>query len=321
MTEGTPRVLRSFLSYKETIQGRSAQTVAKYESDLRIFFRFLLVSRGEKQPAEWEEMDLSSVDEAFIASVTPDEIYAFLLWCAHDQKNKAAARARKLSAIKSFFKYHTAKSHLLDKDPTLNIDSPAVKQALPKYLSLEESVSLLRSVPQDRPTAKRDFCILTLFLNCGMRLSELVGINVSDIREDTLRVIGKGNKERTVYLNDACLAALDDYLAVREDVAEKNGVHPLFVSKRKKRISPKTVEYTVKKYIMKAGLDPSKYSTHKLRHTAATLMYTYGNVDIRALQEILGHESVATTQIYTHVNSQRLKEAVNKNPLSGETRQ
>ncbi len=323
MTEGTPRVLRSFLSYKETIQGRSAQTVAKYESDLRIFFRFLLVSRGEKQPAEWEEMDLSSVDEAFIATITPDEIYAFLLWCAHDQKNKAAARARKLSAIKSFFKYHTTKSHLLDRDPTLNIDSPAVKQALPKYLSLEESVSLLRSVPQDRPTAKRDFCILTLFLNCGMRLSELVGIDLSDISSDCRKLVvtGKGSKQRTVYLNSACQEAITAYLPVREEIGRRDG-HPirdknaLFLSERGNRMSDKTVQWMVKRQLKGAGLEGKGYSTHKLRHTAATLMYNNGNVDIRVLKDILGHEQLTTTQIYTHVSDRKLAEAMDANPLS-----
>ena len=321
--ENCPIVIRSFLSYKETIQGRSAQTVEKYESDLSIFFRFLLVSRGEKQPSDWEHMDLSGVDDAFIRSVTPDEIYAFLLWCAHDQKNKAAARARKLSAIKSFFKYHTTKSHILDKDPTLNIDSPAVKQALPKYLSLEECVDLLSSVPQDSPTAKRDYCILTLFLNCGMRLSELVGIDLSDISSDfrKLVVTGKGSKQRTVYLNEACQDAIRDYLTVREEIGRRDG-HPirdknaLFLSERGNRMSDKTVQWMVKKQLKAAGLEGKGYSTHKLRHTAATLMYNNGNVDIRVLKDILGHEQLTTTQIYTHVSDRKLEEAMDANPLA-----
>lgn len=185
---------------------------------------------------------------------------------------------------------------------------------MPRYLEIEESKQLLDSVEGD--FVERDYCMLTLFLNCGMRLSELVSINVADIREDTLTVIGKGAKERTIYLNDACMNAINDYLAVRPDITEAGGKQPLFVSKFKKRISNKTVQYTVKKYIMMAGLDPTKYSTHKLRHTAATLMYTHGEVDIRTLQEILGHESVATTEIYTHINNSKLKDAVNKNPLS-----
>ena len=319
-----PRVLRSFLSYKETIQGRSAQTVEKYASDLRIFFRFLLVSRGEKEPSDWEHMDLSGVDEKFISTITPDEIYAFLLWCAHDQQNKAAARARKLSAVKSFFKYHTTKSHVLDRDPTLNIDSPAVKQALPKYLSLDESLALLRSVPDDRPTAKRDYCILTFFLNCGMRLSELVGIDLTDISSDfrKLVVTGKGSKQRTVYLNEACRDAVQDYLAVRESIGRTEG-HPirdknaLFLSERGNRISDKTVQWLVKRQLKEAGLEGKGYSTHKLRHTAATLMYNNGNVDIRVLKDILGHEQLTTTQIYTHVSDRKLAEAMDANPLSG----
>ncbi|MBP5230838.1 MAG: tyrosine-type recombinase/integrase, partial [Clostridia bacterium] len=297
--ESMPRVVRSFLSYKETIQGRSPQTAAKYASDLGIFFRFLLVSRGEKPQSDWDHMDLSGVDEAFLKTITPDEIYAFLLWCAHDQNNKPAARARKLSAVKSFFKYHTTKSRTLDKDPTLNIDSPAVKQALPKYLSLDESLALLESVPSDRPTSKRDYCILTLFLNCGMRLSELVGINLTDISSDyrKLVVTGKGSKQRTVYLNDACRDAIQEYLSVRETIGRRDG-HPikdknaLFLSERGNRISDKTVQWLVKRQLREAGLEGKGYSTHKLRHTAATLMYNNGNVDIRVLKDILGHEQL-----------------------------
>lgn len=324
--EKIPSVIQSFLSYKETIQGRSALTVKEYYNDLRTFFRFLLLSRGETKETEMERVEIDCIDMDFVKSITSDEIYAFLLWCAHDAGNKPAARARKLSAIKSFFKYHTNKSHTLDKDPTLNIDSPAVKQALPKYLSLDESMKLLQSVRADSETAKRDYCILTLFLNCGMRLSELVGINLSDITSDyrKLVVTGKGNKQRTVYLNDACQAAIRDYLTVREKIGRKLG-HPirhkdaLFLSERGNRISNKTVQWVVKKQLKEAGLEGKGYSTHKLRHTAATLMYNNGNVDIRVLKDILGHEQLTTTQIYTHVSDKKLEEAMDANPLSGVT--
>ena len=325
--EKIPAVIQSFLSYKETIQGRSPLTVKEYYLDLRTFFRFLLASREDRELTDPEKIDISSVDEAFASGVTPDEVYAFLLWLARDQKNGAAARARKLSAIRAFYKYHTLKTHRFENDPTRDIDSPNVKQALPKYLSLDESKDLLESVPEDSDTAKRDYCILTLFLNCGMRLSELVGINLSDVSSDfrKLVVTGKGSKQRTIYLNAACRDAIRDYLTVREQIGRK-GDHPikdknaLFLSGRGNRISGKTVQWIVGKQLKLAGLDGKGYSTHKLRHTAATLMYNNGNVDIRVLKDILGHEQLTTTQIYTHVSDKKLEDAMDANPLSGEHR-
>lgn len=227
--------------------------------------------------------------------------------------NSPNARARKVASLKSFFNYLTTKAKLLSYNPAGELESPKLMKRLPKYLNVEESKKLLNTVEGD--FKERDFCILTLFLNCGMRLSELVNINMNKIKDDTLTVIGKGDKERTIYLNSACLKAIDAYLKVRpaEGVKDKNA---LFLSKRKQRISNKTVQYIVKKYIKSAGLDPERYSTHKLRHTAATLMYKHGGVDIRALQEILGHESISTTEIYTHIDKEQLKKAVESNPLS-----
>ncbi len=291
-----------FLLYLDTIAGKSPRTVKEYNYDLVMFFRFMKQRRGLAGGVEFDEIDVADFSIDQLRSVDLTDLYAFLNFLNSERGDKAAARSRKVSCLRSFFKYCASRARIIDDNPASELESPKMSKRLPKYLELEESRELLDTVGGEE-FEERDYCILTLFLNCGMRLSELVGINVTDIRDDVLTVIGKGNKERTVYLNQACLSALSDYLAVREDVTEKGGVRPLFVSKRKKRISPKTVEYTVKKYIIKAGLDPKKYSTHKLRHTAATLMYTYGGVDIRALQEILGHESVATTQIYTHVNS------------------
>ncbi|MBO5077994.1 MAG: tyrosine recombinase XerC [Clostridia bacterium] len=309
-----------FLLYLDTIANKSPKTIHEYYYDLLMFFRFIKLRRRlAPKDAEFDTLEVADLDMDILKSITLTDLYAFLNYINSERGNKAATRGRKVSCLRSFFKYCFARARIIPENPAAELESPKLGRRLPKYLELDESRDLLNSVDGEE-FEERDYCILTLFLNCGMRLSELVGINVTDIREDTLNVTGKGNKERTVYLNDACLKAITDYLAVREDVTEKNGVRPLFVSKRKKRISPKTVEYTVKKYIIKAGLDPSKYSAHKLRHTAATLMYTYGNVDIRALQEILGHESVATTQIYTHVNSRQLKDAVNSNPLASENR-
>lgn len=305
-----------FLVYMETIRGKSGNTIKEYQYDLLMFFRFMKQHRRTApEGVPFEEIPASNFSLAELQSITLSDLYSFLNYVNSDRHAKPATRARKVACLHSFFKYATQKANLLKENPAAELESPKLSRRLPRYLELEESRELLDCV--DGEFEERDSCILTLFLNCGMRLSELVGINLSDIRENTLTVIGKGDKERTIYLNDACLNALNDYLRVRPNVEEKNGRKPLFVSKRKRRISPKTVQYTVKKYIMKAGLDPQKYSVHKLRHTAATLMYSYGNVDIRALQEILGHESVSTTQIYTHTNNAQLREAVSKNPLSG----
>lgn len=328
--ERIPPMIQSFLSYKETIQGRSALTVREYYLDLRTFFRFILVSRGEVQidPTEhdaFSAVKIDSVSEALIASITVDEIYAYLLWLAHDQKNGTSARSRKLSALRAFYKYHTTKSHLLSEDPTREIDSPNVHQALPKYLSLDESHDLLDSVDPDSNTAKRDYCMITWFLNCGMRLSELVGVNLQDVNSDMnkLVVTGKGNKQRTLYLNEACQKALQEYLLVREQIGRAGGrtirdKQALFLSQRGNRISNKTVQWVIQKQLKLAGLEGKGYSTHKLRHTAATLMYNDGNVDIRILKDILGHEQLTTTQIYTHVSDQKLEQAMNKNPLAKE---
>ena len=299
----------------ETILGKSKNTVHEYRYDLVMFFRFIKIRFGSiSDDQNFNEITVEDLPLDYIKKVKLTDLYAFLNYMSNVRNDGPATRARKVAALRSFFKYAVSKASLLDDNPAIELESPKITKKLPKYLEIEESIQLLDSVEGE--FKERDFCILTLFLNCGMRLSELVSINVSDIREDTLTVIGKGAKERTIYLNHACLSAINDYLKVRPEITEKNGVQPLFVSKFKKRISNKTVQYTVKKYIMMAGLDPVKYSTHKLRHTAATLMYTHGEVDIRTLQEILGHESVATTEIYTHINNAKLKDAINRNPLS-----
>lgn len=310
-----PYFADDFLIYLESILGKSKNTINEYYYDLLMFFRFIKQKKNpvlKKEDFQNITVNDFTVDE--LSTIKLSDLYAFLNYMNSERKDQAATRARKVACLRSFFKYVWSKANLIPENPAAELESPKITKKLPKYLELDESIALLESI--DGEFKERDFCIITLFLNCGMRLSELVGINVSDIREDTLTVLGKGSKERTIYLNNACLDAINNYLKVRPDYEEPNGVKPLFLSKRKKRISPKTVQYTVKKYIKIAELDPTKYSTHKLRHTAATLMYTVGDVDIRSLQEILGHESVATTEIYTHVNNNRLKDAINKNPLA-----
>ena len=319
-----PQVLRDFLVYHETIRGHSKNTVDEYYLDLRTFFRYLKLSRGlVPRSAELEVISISDIDVPFISKVTLAEIYDFLAFLSRDrikQPNSAepeigltaSSRARKIAAIRSFFKYMTVKAKLLDENPVQDLDSPKLPKTLPRYLTLEESQRLLSAV--DGSNKERDYCILCIFLNCGLRISELVGMNVNDYRGDNLRVIGKGNKERTVYLNDACRAALDAWLDVRRNLVPAR-VSAMFLSNRRTRISVDSVQVMVKKYLKRAGLDASLYSTHKLRHTAATLMLQNG-VDVRTLQEVLGHENLNTTQIYTHIDNAELRTAAAANPLS-----
>lgn len=312
-----PPIIRDFLTYNEIVKGKSSKSVEEYYLDLQTFFRYLLLTRGiVDKNTDFDKIDISSVDVALIKSVTIADLYAFIVFCKDERENNTATRARKTSTLRMFFKYLSAQIHLLDTNPAEMLESPKVKKALPKHLTLEDSLELLSVV--DGPNKERDYCILTLFLNCGMRLSELCGLNLSDIRADgTMRLLGKGNKERIVYINDACNAAIKAYLAVRpNDAINYDDRNALFISRNKKRISNKTVQHIVKTYLEKAGLGGQGFSTHKLRHTAATLMYQHGNVDIRVLKDILGHSNLGTTQIYTHISNNQIKNAIDSNPLS-----
>ena len=262
------------------------------------------------------------VDIAFVRSITLTDIYGYLTYLSRDRAQQpnsdktnyglsAATRARKIATLRSFFNYLTQKAHLLEENPVKELDSPKLKKTLPKYLTLDESMELLENV--DGANRERDYCILTIFLNCGLRISELIGLNLSDIQDEALRVLGKGNKVRIVYLNDACLAALEQYLAVRRPITGHDQ-NALFLSSRNQRVSRSTVHALVKKHLSHAGLDSTQYSTHKLRHTAATLMLQNG-VDVKAVQEVLGHEHLNTTEIYTHIDNESLRVAARANPL------
>lgn len=313
-----------FSRYMLAVQGRSPKTIAEYMLDLHSFFAYLLTVRekGSVEGTELSEVVVAYVDDEMVKSVKTVDVLEFLVYTATEKHNSAASRARKLSAIRSFYKYIVTKEGLMEKNPAADIETPKKRTSLPKYLSKEESVSLLKSVLADErsKTKERDFCIITLFLNCGMRLSELCGISLSDLDRElrSLRVVGKGNKERIVYLNDACRDALSAYLLCRaRDMKEIKDKNALFLSSQKKRISNKTVQWLVYKYLGAAGLEYKHFSTHKLRHTAATLMYQEGGVDVLALKEILGHSELGTTQIYTHIHDSALEDAVRRNPLSG----
>ena len=321
-----PEVIKTFAAYKGTIQNCSPLTVSEYVNDLVLFFRYIILTRRGEKPGEDTDMSqvgLETLDLALAASVRTEEIYSYMLYLAEVRGNKVRIRARRLSAIRAFYKYHTAKAHDIEENPAKDIDSPTVKPALPKYLTLDDSIKLLDAIPQDGKNYARDYCIIVMFLNCGMRLAELVGINLSDISSDLtkLTVTGKGAKMRVVYLNGAVQDALHDYLIVRQTAAKEHAKtikdkNALFLSSRGMRISRESVQKLVYKYIESAGLGGRGISVHKLRHTAATLMYNEGNVDVRTLMNILGHEQLTTTQIYTHVSDKQLQEAVAANPLA-----
>lgn len=312
-----PPFIFEYLNYNSVIKNRSDLTVKEYANDLYTFFRFIKQLRGLVPPdTPFEEIEIKDLTIETVASITLNDAYIFLVYCKDDRENNERTRARKATTLRMFYKYLTVQKRILSENPLQELDSPKIKKTLPKYLTLDESLNLLNSV--DGKFKERDYCIITLFLNCGMRLSELVSLNLSDIRSNnTIVVTGKGNKERTIYLNDACLDAINAYLPFRPvDGVKAKDKDALFISRQKGRISPKTVQYIVKNTLEKAGLKDRDLSTHKLRHTAATLMYQHGNVDVLAIKEMLGHESLSTTQIYTHIMDEQLQKAAESNPLS-----
>ncbi|MCI6613782.1 MAG: tyrosine recombinase XerC [Clostridiales bacterium] len=320
----SPRILLEFLSYHETVKAHSQKTVDEYYLDLRNFFRYMKQLREpELSGCEPEQIDIRDIGIEFIRSITLTDVYSYLAYLSRERPQRpnseksskglsAASRARKVATLRSFFNYLCNKVHLLQENPIQDIDSPKIRKTLPRYLTLDECVQLLEGV--DGPNRERDLCILTLFLNCGLRISELIGLNRSDIQDDALRVLGKGDKVRIVYLNQACKDALAAYLQVRPVVGGKDQ-DALFVSRNRQRISRATVHSLVKKHLADAGLDSQRYSSHKLRHTAATLMLQNG-VDVKAVQEVLGHEHLNTTEIYTHIDNESLRIAAKANPLS-----
>ena len=309
-----PQLVQDYLTYVEAIKGHSSLSVIEYASDLRTYFRFMVKHKG-LFPADTpdNELDLTIVDIDFIKTITLNDTYTFLIYCKNERRNNEATRARRVVAIRRFFSYLSENLGLLPANPMKNLDAPKTKKSLPKYLTLDESKKLLAVI--SGKNKERDFAIVTLFLNCGMRLSELVSINYNDIKSDgTIVITGKGNKERTIYLNQACIEAITAYMKVRPNDKVKD--RALFLSSRYQRINPRTVEMMVNKYIDMAGLGGRGLSVHKLRHTAATLMYQHGNVDVLVLKEILGHENLGTTEIYTHIQSDASKNAVDSNPLA-----
>ena len=319
-----PQILRDFLTYHENIKGQSPRTISEYYLDLRMFFRFIKLMRNDMPVrTNLDDIDIRDIDIEFIRSINTSDIFDFLSYLANDRTPNPdsavpdygispASRARKLSAIKSLYKYLTVRTKQLADNPVADLEYPKLRKSLPKYLTLDQSAALLQAV--SGPNEKRDYAILMIFLNCGIRRSELVGLNLTDIYEDRLRVVGKGNKERFVYFGTSCRKAIDAYLPERNKKVLSDN-RALFGSRDNNRISVTAVHRLVKKYLLIAGLDASNFSAHKLRHTAATMMLS-GGVDIKTVQEVLGHENLNTTQIYTHIENTELKIAAEANPLS-----
>ena len=318
-----PTVLQEYAEYTVAIKGNSEKTVCEYLLDLRTFFRYMITKWNDLTLSddEFEKLSIKSIDAEDVRRVTQKNIIQYLIFAGKDRKNSPTTRMRKLSALKSFFKYAHVKEHIISVNPTADVDAPKKSATLPKYLTVEEAVCLLDAIKSDKEskTRIRDYAIVALFLNTGMRLSELVGINLQNIDSEisTIKVLGKGAKERIIYLNNAARTALIDYMKQRLDPKHvRTSSNALFLSGRENRISNKTVQWMVQKYLKIAGLGSRGLSVHKLRHTAATLMYQSGKVDIRVLKDILGHEQLNTTQIYTHVVDRNIEEAVEHNPLS-----
>lgn len=318
--EENPEYLNSFLDYSVTILNKSPNSIKEYNYDLATFLKYIKIHFGLTHETDYSKVIIKDISIDTIKKITLDDIHSFISYLATELRSKPATRARKVSSIRIFFKYLSAKAKLIEINPAQNLETPKLDKRIPKYLTLDDSKKLLNVAGnEDNRNSSRDYAITTLFLNCGMRLSELVNINIKDIKFDDckMNVIGKGNKERTIYLNNACMRAISEYLEIRPKEGIKyDSKDALFLSERRERISNRTVQYIIKNELRKAGLDTNKYSVHKLRHTAATLMYQYGNVDIRALQELLGHASISTTEIYTHVENERVRDAVERNPLA-----
>lgn len=310
-------LIDDFLDYMKSTKGASDNTVKEYYYDLRMFVRFIKRRKGiVDSKVDFDDITIEDISPELLESVTKQDVYAYNAFLERERKISNRSKFRKISSIRSFYNYLHAKIDIIKINPVIDIDMPKVEKTLPVYLTLDQSLNLLRTIEESKSKPlykKRDYAIVTLFLNCGMRLSELAGINISHLQEDnTLKVIGKGNKERVIYLNEASIYAIEEYLKVRPQIKDD----ALFLSMRQQRMSNRSIQHMIEKHMKNSGLDTKKYSVHKLRHTAATLLYEYGNADIRSLQEILGHESVNTTEIYTHVNKEALRKMVASNPLS-----
>ena len=308
-----PEFLNDYLVHIKIVQMLSERTIEEYYLDIRLFLKYIYANTHDMCI---DDADISSMTISELKKISVSGIYSFIYYASDERKNADRARYRKVSSLRSFFKYLHKVLKVIDSNPAQDLDVPTPKKSLPKFLNLNDSMRLLQA--SDKSESKRNYCIITLFLNCGMRLSELVGINIKDIDfyDNKLKVLGKGNKERMVYLNSACVSALNDYLEIRTNNPKAAAEPALFISNQNKRISKRRVQQIVEDTLTAAGLDGKGITTHKLRHTAATLMYQYGDADVLTLKELLGHANVSTTEIYTHLSNDDVRNAVESNPLS-----
>ncbi len=315
-----PLFLNDYLTYLDVIRGKAQRTVTEYYNDICLFLRWLHCVNQKKPVSDVGETEISDLAFSEIEGVTVSTLYDYIRYLRDVRGNTPRSVSRRLSAVRSLFKYLMKTKGMLKADPCQNLELPSVKKTLPRFLTLEESQRMLHTVEDASasPEQLRDYCIITMFLNCGFRLAELVSMNAGDVDffNRQIRVLGKGSKERIVYLNDACLSALHNYLAARENPPEEPNA--LFLSRNHRRISRRRVQQIVENHLTAAGLGGKGLSTHKLRHTAATLMYQHGNADMLTLKEILGHQSISTTEIYTHLSSRQRQDAIDSNPLAGE---
>ncbi|MCM1507249.1 MAG: tyrosine recombinase XerC [Ruminococcus flavefaciens] len=313
--ESNPEFLNNYLVHLKVVRMLSERTINEYYLDIRLFLKYIHRNNTDSENTQ-EDTDISGMTTDELSEISVSDVYNFIFYVADERSNSQRTRYRKLSSLKSFFKYLTKTEHILEKNPTVDIDMPSPKTALPKFLSLDESMKLLET--SSNGDSLRDYCIITLLLNCGMRLSELISINTKDIdfNENRIRIVGKGRKERMIYLNNACISSLKNYLAVRNENPKATNESALFISNQNKRISKRRVQQIVENTVRRAELDGKGITTHKLRHTSATLMYQYGKADILTLKELLGHSSISTTEIYTHLDSEQVRGAVESNPLS-----
>ena len=299
-------LVEQYLDYLLIIKNRSENTILEYRTYLLMFFSYIMKLRD----INFIYINFEQVNLEFIKSISLQDMYSFISYCQKSLNSSAGTRARKIVSIRQFWKYLKTKAHVIDSNIAEELETPKLPKRIPKYLNLEESVRLLLECKK----STRDHCIITIFLNCALRLSELASLNIDQVDNDILSIVGKGNKERKIFLTPAAKKAINDWMHIRNSMNIDNNA--LFISRNNNRITTKAIQNIVKKYVISSGLDPKSISTHKLRHTAATLMYKYGKVDIRSLQQILGHESVATTEIYTHIDEHKLQSAVNSNPLA-----
>lgn len=322
----TPLILDDYLSYLKSIRALSEKTIREYRYDLINFIYFQILRKVYFNDKENLNNDIKNerininklFNRSFINDINIQDMYSYISYLDNELNDNSSTRSRKISALRSFYKYLHQEIEIIDNNITEKLRNPKIQKRQPVYLTLSETELLLDTINKEKNEflKNRDLAIVFTFLTTGMRLSELVSVDLKDIKDDHFSIVGKGNKERTIYLTKNCIDLIDNYIMIRKNYLKEIKVDALFISTRKNRISNRAVQSTVEKYLKRAGFDTRVYSTHKLRHTAATLMYKYGNVDIRALKDVLGHESVSTTQIYTHLDDEDLKNAVNKNPLS-----